>query len=298
MNINDIVTIIFSSTLLATIITSVFNLLINNRKDSVDNIIKERKTWRDEMRVISLSIIKSKNIKQLKIAISELKVRINAYGIVCNSFLADTHIWKQILKVESKKSLSPKKFYRTKCMFVNQISCLLKYDWERSKSEIQGNIQTIAVIVSLIISFLLYSIRWFYNYNIGYGQIINYLSSIVIFTLFFAFAIWMISFADKWKNAVQFYAFIIFSILFMIGLYCFMYILPHALPYNIIDWIISLVPFVTLIYCSITKLLTYRQNVGHFILASASACDANKIHKKYRIFFSRKSYTYLLTGKK
>ena len=65
MNISDIITIVFSSTLLATIITSVFNLLTNKRKDSIENIVKERKTWRDEIRVISFSIINSKNILQI-----------------------------------------------------------------------------------------------------------------------------------------------------------------------------------------------------------------------------------------
>jgi len=44
MSIKDIVTIIFSSTLLTTIITTVFNSFINKRKDSIENITKERKT--------------------------------------------------------------------------------------------------------------------------------------------------------------------------------------------------------------------------------------------------------------
>ena len=184
MNISDIITIVFSSTLLATIITSVFNLLTNKRKDSIENIVKERKTWRDEIRVISFSIINSKNITDLKIAISELKVRINAYGIAYNSIFADSHIWEQIFIVESMESLSPTEFDKIKRRFVNQISCLLKYDWERAKAEIKGNIQTRVVIVSLIISFLLYSFRWFYNYNIGIGKIMDYWSYTVIFILF------------------------------------------------------------------------------------------------------------------
>ena len=92
MNVTDIFTIIFSSTLSATIITSVFNLLSNKRKDYTENIIKERKTWRDEMRAISLSISKSKNVTELKIAISELKVRINAYGIYNVPIIVDNLI--------------------------------------------------------------------------------------------------------------------------------------------------------------------------------------------------------------
>lgn len=299
MNVNDIVTIIFSSTLLTTIITSVFNVLTNKRKDSIENIIKERKTWRDEMRVISLSISKSKNITELQIAISELKVRINAYGIAHNSIFADSHIWEQIFIVESMESFSTKEFDNIKRRFVNQISCLLKYDWERAKAEIKGNMQTRVVIMSLIISFLLYSFRWFYNYNIGSGKIMNFLSYTVTFILFSAFAILMISLADKWKNTVQFYIFILSSILGMAFLYWFMYIsLPSALPSDNTAWIISLAPFITLIYSLETKLLTYRRNVNYFILASALSCGTTKIHKKYKIFFNRKNYANLLTGEK
>lgn len=40
-------------------------------------------------------------------AISELKVRINAYGMTYNSIFADSHIWEKISIVESKESLSP-----------------------------------------------------------------------------------------------------------------------------------------------------------------------------------------------
>lgn len=299
MDVNNIVTIIFSSTLLATIITSVFNLLTNKRKESIENIIKERKTWRDELRMISLSISKSTDIKELQIAISELKVRINAYGISYNSIFSDAHIWEQIFIVESMESLSPEEFDNIKRLFVNQISCLLKYDWERSKVEIKGNIQTKVVIVSLIISFLLYSFRWFYNYNIGSGKIMNFLSYAVIFILFSAFAILMINLADKWKNAFHFYSFILWSIIGMVFLYWFMYIfLPSALPYDITDQIIRIAPFIALIYSLVTKLLAYRRNVSYFILASALSCGATKIHKKYRIFFNRKNYINLLTGEK
>lgn len=299
MNVNDIVTIIFSSTLLTTIITLVFNLLTYKRKDSIENIIKERKTWRDEMRVIALSISKSESITELHIAISELKVRINAYGIAFNSIFADSHIWEQIFIAESMESLSPNEFDKIKRRLVNQISCLLKYDWERAKAEIKGNTQTRVVIVSLIISFLLYSFRWFYNYNIGSGKIMNFLSYTVFFILFSAFAILMINLADKWKNTVQFYLFILGSILGIGLLYWFKYIsLPSALPFDITDWIISLAPIITLIYSLETKMLTYRRNVSRFILASALSCGTTKIHKKYKVFFNKKNYCNLFTEEK
>lgn len=303
MDVNNIVTIILSSTLLATIVTSVFNVLTNKRKESIENITKERKTWRDEMRVISLSISKSKNIKELQIAMSELKVRINAYGMAHSSIFADSHIWEQISIVESNQFLSTEEFDNIKRRLVNLISCLLKYDWERAKAEIKGNMQTRVVIISLIVSFLLYSFWWFYNHNIdgdiSNAEVMAFLSYTVIFILFSAFAILMISLADKWKNTMQFYIFILSSVLGMAFLYWFMYIsLPSVLPSDNTAWIISLVPIVTLIYSLEIKLLAYRRNVGYFILASALSCGTTKIHKKYKIFFNRKNYTNLLTGEK
>ena len=109
----------------------------------------------------------------------------------------------------------------------------------------------------------------------------------------------MISLADKWKNTVQFYIYILSSILGMVLLYWFMYIsLPSTLPSNTTDWIISLAPFIILIYSLETKILAYRRNVNYFILASALSYGATKIHKKYKIFFKRKDYSNLLTGEK
>ena len=298
MNINEIITIILSSTLLATIITSSFNLFISKRKESIENIVKERKTWRDELRVISHSISKSENITELQIAIDKLKVRINAYGMAYNSIFLDSHIWELIFIVESANNFSPEEFKNIKRSFINLISCYLKYDWERAKSEIKGSTQTIVVIVSLITSFLLYSLLWFYYYNIGSGKIINYLSYTVIFILFSAFALVMISLADKWKNIIYFYALILGTIIGIVFIIFLMYIwLPSTVPSDIVDGIIRCAPFFTLIYALGTKLLAYKQNVNRFILASALSCGATKIHKKYRIFFfGRRNYTNPLTG--
>ena len=297
MSIHDITTIVFSSTLLATIITTVFNSFVNKRKDSIENITKERKTWRDELRIISLSISKSKNIMELQTIISELKVRINAYGIAYNSVFADSHIWEHIYIIESAESISSEAFQSIKRLFVNQISCLLKYDWERSKAEIKGNTQTRLIIISLLVSFLLYSLRWFYYYSIGSGNIMNFFSYCVVYSLFAVFAMLMINLADKWKNRVHFYTFILSNIIGIVFLYWLMYkTVPSAAPYDVADWILNLAPFITLIYAVEIKLLAYRRNVNYYILSSALASGATKIHKKYKVFFDRKSYSNLLTG--
>lgn len=297
MEIRDIIAIVLSSTLLTTIITVVFNLLMSKRKDSIENITKERKEWREQLRSISKAITKSKNINQLYIAISELKVRINAYGIAENSIFYDSHLWKKIKEIEIKSTSTDDEIKNMKIYFVNQISCLLKYDWERSKAEIKGNTQTKVVIISLIVSFFLYSMRWFYYYSIGSGKISNYLSYCVLYVLVVAFSVLVIYFADKWKNSAAFYGYITFSILGGILLFSFVFgSIPSVRSSYIIDCIINFSPYVTLLYCAEIKLLYYRKNTSNFILTSIISSGGNVIDKKYRIFFRNKKFQNICTG--
>lgn len=297
MNIKDIIAIVFSSTLLSTMITVLFNLLSNRRKELIENITKERKEWRDQLRVIAKTIAKSKNKNQLNIAISELKVRINAYGITKDSIFYDSHFWKQINNLESNSTLANKELKKVKTYFVNQISCILKYDWERSKAEIKGNTQTKIVIASLATSFILYSIRWFYYYNIGISKIVNYISYCVLYILIVAFSSLVIYFADKWKNGFHFKIYIVFSLIGGILLYLFVFIsIPSARPFDIIDYIINLSPYATLLFCAELKMLVYRKNTRCFIIATAISSETNTIDEKYKVFIGKEKLINIPTG--
>lgn len=246
MEAKDILTIAFSSTLITTLITGMLNLLTSKKKDAIENITKERKEWRDQLRIISKAIAESENIAQLHVAISDLKVRINAYGIAKNFVFYDTHFWKQINRLESdnNNSYSEENLKDIKIAFVNQISCLLKYDWERSKAEIKGNTQTKIVAISLMISFFFYSLRWFYYYSSGTGKIDDYLSYCILYTLLVAFSVLVIYGANKWKNSFQFYSYIILSLLGGVCLYLFVYsTVPSERSSDIIDAIICASPY-------------------------------------------------------
>lgn len=299
MSTNEILTILFSSTLISTVITIIFNTLTSKKKESIENITKERKTWRDQLRVIAKSIEESKNSNQLKIAISELKVRINAYGIANNLIFSDSHLWQIINDIESHIILSDQDFEKSKSILVNQISCLLKYDWERSKAEIIGNKQTKIVIISLILSFSFYSIRWFYFYGIGAGKIMNYLSYCVLYVLIVVFSIIVIYFANKWVNSFQYHTYIIACSLGGILLYYFVYkMIPSARSYDIIDILIWIAPYIALIYSAEIKLLTYKKNARNFILATVISSGQNVINNKYKIFFKEKELINICTGEK
>lgn len=297
MSVKDIITIIFSSTLITTVITTIFNLFTNKKKDAIENITKERKSWRDELRRISLRIYKSKNLKELKIAVSELKVRSNAYGIASNTIFKDVFIWESINKLESTNCMSKKDFENTKREFVDLISCNLKYDWERSKAEIKGNTQTKIVAICLLISFVLYSVRWFYYYSIGVGIISNYLSFCTMYILIVCCAILLITLADKWKNRFQLYSHVLAVFSIPILIYVLLHnLVPSSDPYNWIDYIVLGAPYLALIYASETKALLYRRDMQDYIRALTIATGKKTIDRKYKAFFFFRRYKNEVTG--
>lgn len=305
MSVKDIITIIFSSTLITTVITTIFNLFTNKKKDAIENITKERKTWRDELRQISLRIYESKSSKELKTAINQLKVRINAYGIATNSIFDDTHIWEDIHKLESTNNMTPKDFEDTKKKFVNLISCSLKYDWERSKAEIKGNGCTRVEIISLAVSFILYSAKHFFDFNAKTVVLTDYYLFCTAFSLLVAYTMAVIYYADVWRERYQLIIYIVLTIVF--GLVVMGLILtttPITIKdfnndnffNSIYDLIIVFAPIITLIYATEIKLLTYKRNAREYILSVTISSGRKEINKKYKVFFGRKEYQNYVTG--
>lgn len=297
----NIAVVILSSSVVSAIITTFLAFFTNRKKDTLENIVKERKIWRDELKTIANSIAKSKNLEQLKIEISKLKVRINPYGMGTNSIFRDSHIWEQIRQLEKYEKITKDDLEKNKIIFVNLISCLLKFDWERAKNEIKGNIQTNLVIVSLISCYILYSIKWFWDYNSGSEKIINYISDCIMYSIFMAFSLLIIYLVDKWKNKAQLY-FIIFTTItvsVIILLACYVFLPNWGLNWNI-GTVILLIPILTFIYSAETKLFFYMNNVRYFLLASASSIGTNKIDIQYKIFFefAGKKISEFPTGEK
>lgn len=135
------ISIVLSSTVISAVITVIFNFLTNYKKNQIENITQERKSWRDNIRELSSQISNTNDINELLHIIDKLKVRINAFGITDpNDYKNDGHIWKIIRQFESIKSThTVKEIEILKIQLIESLSCLLKYDWDRSKKEIQGN---------------------------------------------------------------------------------------------------------------------------------------------------------------
>lgn len=154
---DNILKILLASGVIANLVTSIFNLTQGFHKDKIDNVIKERKSWREKIRSIAAKIQGSCKC-DIKNVLSELKVRLNAYGIESESdYKKDTHIWGIVRKMENtdynQKEYS-EDFEVDKKFLVEYLSLLLKYDWERSKNEVFGNIKIYAFDVVFWIGFV------------------------------------------------------------------------------------------------------------------------------------------------
>lgn len=65
--------------------------------------------------------------------------------------MQDGHLWDLINEFESEKSINEQIVCLYKISFTDMISALLKYDWERSKREIKGNLQIRGIIFTCVI---------------------------------------------------------------------------------------------------------------------------------------------------
>ena len=135
----DIFLALLSSTVLTAIITGILGAFVNGKKLETDHITNERKTWREQIRILSKKINLSKNLKELKNVLSELKLSINGYGLLKHTqYLSDGHLWGLILEIEQLSSANKQTLTTYKKFLIELLSVLLKYDWERSKLEIKG----------------------------------------------------------------------------------------------------------------------------------------------------------------
>lgn len=133
---------VLGSSLLVAIINSVVNYFSDKKKSNLENITKERANWRKKIRQLSGKISEQSSDSQINF-LNELKVNINplGYGTIANQpkwIDYDGYIWETIEKMENSKTDGDKNILKSELVF--RLSVLLKLDWERSKSEIKGNL--------------------------------------------------------------------------------------------------------------------------------------------------------------
>lgn len=235
---SDTLIIVLSSTVVATILSSLVSYFISKKNGSLQYITSERKEWRNEMRLLAEEIYDSDLISIGKTLV-KLKVRINCYGKYIKDFNKDYHIWELIDNIESCNLED--EFNHYKAILINYISLLLKADWERSKDEVIGNILSILTIFLYLVNnaFILY-----YLYPlVSEGIIIMTMASLTISLFVYPKIIYkMLSKENKYND-------IFFIIYFMI-----VFIFYSIIIITLLDKEIDNVIFVTLIILFISVL--------------------------------------------
>ncbi len=198
---------VLTSSVIAAIITGLLSLITNFSNQKNDSKIKyvteERKNWRQEIRKICDELNNSNSKEDVQRQLIKLKVKINAFGntdiydscykksfnseklenrkelIQLTQFYKnDGHIWKQIHKIE-KEYVIEKNDIKT---LIEYLSYLLKYDWERSKSEVLFNTQVLYSRFIFILS-LTFAIIQTYQTFFEYA-----FSIVMIFSVSFIFS--------------------------------------------------------------------------------------------------------------
>lgn len=153
------------STFLGAIIGASITYIVSRRESKLKYITEERQKWREEIREIAENIERGKQ-DNLSVALTKLKVRLNAYGMNKKKeyYLEDAHIFNIIDDI-NKCEGSYKKIKENKKILINYLSFLLKFDWERSKAEVNEDVYNLLSIILLFVGCL--SGFFVFNMNLG-----------------------------------------------------------------------------------------------------------------------------------
>lgn len=136
---------------IAAIISSLVSLHTNAKNAKLEYITKERGQWRQEIREIAVGLEKAKipsgknkrNVAYVREVLAKLKVRINANGLLEDATeKQDRHLWKRIQVIENLCGRVTEdvedwdKLEEELEYLIQDLSRLLKDDWERTKSEV------------------------------------------------------------------------------------------------------------------------------------------------------------------
>lgn len=195
---------LLGTTVIATIISSLFAYYKSKKDNTLSYIVEERKAWRDTLRGIiknlneiefsetTATINGKSKLLEVQRIVSELECRINPRGLVENKDSdvdLDTHIWKKLDNIygyendeELSKSGDIKKLRR-------YISVLLKYDWERTKKEVKGSsfaslIKILDIISIILFGYLSYTSNFKEAFTKSFKNVESMSSSILYIILF------------------------------------------------------------------------------------------------------------------
>ncbi|SDX50449.1 hypothetical protein [Nitrosomonas oligotropha] len=158
MESNEILAAILNSAVIASMITALFSKAQSDKSAKIDNIIKERKAWRDKLRELVAEVetyTQEQNLKGIASAEARLVVLLNPVD------RDDLAIIKALNKIPAG--------WDKECLqeFMDRVSYLLKHDWERAKQETTTRIspQTLALASFFLFLVIITSERTLLEWN-------------------------------------------------------------------------------------------------------------------------------------
>jgi hypothetical protein len=149
----EIVKLVLGTGLVSAFITALFSKFQADKNHKVENITKERKEWRDCIRLIVLDVVQAyqkKDSDQLQSLEAELRVHLNPYNKRSNS---DIKIISAIRDLR-KDDVSEDKLTE----FCDRVSYLLKHDWERVKKETASGISILNLLLASLFCTVILSV--------------------------------------------------------------------------------------------------------------------------------------------
>lgn len=128
---------ILASLGIGSLLTGILTFIQSSKRNNIEGITFERSEWRRSLKSLYLDISTSEINDEL---INRLKIHLNPYGKNFpiqyknkeNYYLKDGHIWDELEKKTINKNL-----------LMSYIELLLKYDWDRTKEEINFKFENI-----------------------------------------------------------------------------------------------------------------------------------------------------------
>lgn len=225
MEVGQVVALLSGAGIGATL-SAILVFINTSKKNKLDFITKERSEWRKEIQIILDNLSK---VGKRSEAIQRLKSRINPYGKNLTAedeasfYLHDGHIWRLIEKIDISNTKQVEEL-------ADYVRLLLKYDWERSKYEINYDIFNSLVSFILVVGFLSNLLLIFFKIDS-----VVYIISLTIFNVVMLLAIFFSLYKKNLKNMLLDIVFKVI-ICFSMGESLVIGILEWLTTYGVIGW--------------------------------------------------------------
>ena len=203
----DFFQIILSSAVVAAIIS----WFRGERDNQLTHITHERSVWRQQIKE-NLEKFQSSSLEEIDQCLIGIKSNLNGYGYhntnqypedIDLDIFRDEHIWKAINELESKKTketCSTKSIEKQKNRIIYFIVALLKFDWERSKREVNSDRLFIISNIFVVIYTIAVSYNWFANFEVTENTMgLPKKLYIVVHIMAFYLIPWIVSYANSRK---------------------------------------------------------------------------------------------------